>query len=194
VSYTPNTPGPGTSPAATRGPIETNFTVLNTFLGQDHVAPDEASNQCLHKKVTLIAPIADPSVGANQGILYTKTVGSHRQLYFRNEESVQQLTGFAKGGTADAQYIDLPGNLRLQWGRRNTNLTAGGTSTITFPIAFSAAPLSIQCTLRRDPADGGTDATAVVSTANVTTTSFQVRLGSGANNNKLYWFAIGFHA
>lgn len=96
MSYTPNTPGPGTSPAATRGPIETNFTVLNTFLGQDHVAPDEASNQCLHKKITLVNVAAPGAQTGNQAVLYTKAVAvgmvTRPQLYLRNESGEKQIT------------------------------------------------------------------------------------------------------
>ncbi len=91
MSYTPNTPGPGTSPAATRGPIETNFTVLNTFLGQDHVAPDEASNQCLHKKVTLVDVAAPGAQTGNQSVLYTKNV-TGPQLFLRNSAGEKQIT------------------------------------------------------------------------------------------------------
>lgn len=192
MTYNPGIPAPGTSPATGRGPIQQNFQLINTYIAQDHVALDEASKQALHKKVTLVAPIADPAPAGSEAVVYSKTVSGKSQLFFKNSPDAPfKLTGFAQGGDSDKRYADLPGNIRLQWGRTPSALTPG-SNTITFPIAFSAAPLSIQVTLRRAGTD--TSATAVVNTANVTATSFRVILPSGANNNFAYWFAIGFSA
>ncbi len=124
MSYTPNTPGPGTSPAATRGPIETNFTVLNTFLGQDHVAPDEASNQCLHKKVTLVDVAAPGAQTGNQSVLYTKNV-TGPQLFLRNSAGEKQIT---------SAQVDRPTWPFWAFGR--VTLTSGGSSVSLLSGSF----------------------------------------------------------
>lgn len=191
MTYNPGIPAPGTSPATGRGPIQQNFQLINTYIAQDHVALDGASNQALHKKVTLVAPIADPAPAGSEAVVYSKTVSGKSQLFFKNSPDAPfKLTGFAKGGDNNKQYADLPGGIRLQWGR-STNITAGQNVPINFPVPFKDPPLSIQLTINR-PGDF-TSATFVVNRDQVTKTKFEFQIsGSGTTQSGLYWFAIGF--
>ena len=75
------------------------------------------------------------------------------------------------------------GGLILQWGTTG-NITAGNSTTVTFPISFPNSCLHAFT--------GGITATNAGGTASsLTTSSFVAFANSGMNGQKYRWFAIG---
>jgi hypothetical protein len=92
-------------------------------------------------------------------------------------------------------YQKLPGGLIMQWGNVNVSPTLGGTTTVSFGVAFSSAvysivatPINITASLPGDKRDSWT-------VYSVTTSQFVLR--SDVENMpdspglNYYWFAIG---
>lgn len=171
----------------TYAPISSNFSILDTTFNTDHVPPTDATsaNWGKHKQVTLQVSAAAPSPSGTDSAVYAKTVSGVQQLFFKNSAGTEtQITGIeSESGNG---YVMLPGGIVMQWG--STSLTAGATTTISFPTTFGTAVYSISVTLKRASSD--TSASAVV-VGTPTTSSFGVILPSGANNNSCYWMAIG---
>jgi len=83
-------------------------------------------------------------------------------------------------------YHKLPGGLILQWG--TVSLTDGGSSAITFPLAFNAC-VSVQMTVTA--ASAGNYGIGIASS--VSASGFTARLYNGAGNSAtFYWFAVGY--
>ncbi len=95
-------------------------------------------------------------------------------------------TLFVPQSIGGAGYSTIPGGgtpIRMQWG--NQNLGGSGTAVpITFPIAFSSAPYSIQIT-----GIVSTDRPLYVSTFSAT--GFTMVNPSTGITNTGYWLAIG---
>lgn len=190
MTYDPTQPAPGTSPASTRATIQQNFFQANVAIGRDHIPFSAGTSEGLHRKVTLVEVQsgAGPTITGTQSALYMKTVGATQQLFFKNSATEQQITdSFVAVKEADG-YIKIAGVL-IQWKRIAVSTTSGGTTTVAFPISFDGPPWNVQVTLRRSGT--ATEATAVVNTAFVTSSSCQVILPDGANNNGFYVLAIG---
>lgn len=83
-------------------------------------------------------------------------------------------------------WIDLPGGITMQWGFWTVN-GSGGTTTVTYPKAFSAGPYSVVATTH-DPGNTGGSGNAAVTTITTDPASFVV---SKTNNDELHWQAIG---
>ncbi len=102
-----------------------------------------------------------------------------------------------EGGLSAADYVVIPyrdktsgvrRNLIIQWGLAALN----GTTTsvpITFPIAFTGMPFTVQM-----QTDRTTDGTRVPAIGGIVSTGFSALLTSGTNANtygQSYWMAIG---
>lgn len=73
-------------------------------------------------------------------------------------------------------YAKLPGGLIVQWGQDSS----GGNPTITFPIPFPTAALTLQCI---------NDSTRDVRLTSLTATTFRIDAeGAGVN----FWLALGY--
>jgi hypothetical protein len=82
-------------------------------------------------------------------------------------------------------YQKLPGGLILQWGQADIGI---GKTTITFPLAFSAACLVVMTT--DWAADGvGFNNQAVNAIA---ATYFVLRTSNAAGSDQMLWFAVGY--
>lgn len=97
---------------------------------------------------------------------------------------VSSNTGFNLGTSSKAAngYSYLPNGLLAQWGWVSANTTAG---QITFPIAFSATPYTIQLT----PALQASNNAYIVAGPNNTTAN--VRNQSTGTGSNVYYFALG---
>lgn|SRR3990167_4521232 len=86
MSYTPNIPLPTQRIADTQAPINSNFTLANTYFGLDHVAFDAAGNNGKHKYVTMIDETATPPApGASECAMYAKTTGAVTTPFLRRD-------------------------------------------------------------------------------------------------------------
>lgn len=122
--------------------------------------------------------------------LATDLISNSQADLFNNNQFLGDSTGNAVIVTGDpVGYYRLPNGLLIQWGAK-TNQSAAPTRTVTFAIAFSAPPYSIQATPQRDTADPGATFEFYVDATTVATTGFDILNRSG-HAYAWYWFAIG---
>jgi hypothetical protein len=98
---------------------------------------------------------------------------------------LNDFTGSNQSLSSDG-YQKLPGGLIIQWG---TFTPSSSTTSLTFPIAFSTACLTVQ-TMDRFTGDtgGGNQLTAL--NADPTTTG--AVFSSSTAVSLVYWFALGY--
>lgn len=85
----PGIPAAGTSPAASRAIMQSNFNNLVGAFMVDHVSYNATSGSGWHQQVTFNEPYAStpsPLPTNPQAVLYTQTVSGEEQLYFTNSE------------------------------------------------------------------------------------------------------------
>lgn len=201
MTFTPGQPENGQSLGASKVPIRDNFTSIVADLGVNHVAINLA-DQGKHKFLQMPEQGSAPTTAANEGGFYAKvgTLPAETDLFFRGESNgfEYQLTRVIAASTASfgtntvalgsangfGGWTFLPGNLLLQYGRFNPNTS----TTVQFPIAFNAAPFSVQLT---GSAANNSTFRAGVSTGTLTASQFVFEGSVNANWNPIYFIAIG---
>lgn len=114
MSYNPNIPQGNQTIASTQVPILTNFSVANTAFGVDHTAFDVATNQGMHKQVTLQAVLgADPNQVSPIASIYTKVSPSTvtSDLYYQNGALAANVTQLTGGGVTAAAWCQFDGSI-----------------------------------------------------------------------------------
>jgi hypothetical protein len=190
-----------------------NIPDANVVLTADGSAADNARQQhyvftgalTANRTVTLPACqkrgyAADNTSGGHSVIL---TTGSGTTLtllkggvdtYFNCDGTnvTQPVVAAGTFSAAAAGYSRLPGGITIQWGNASTGV---GAQTVTFPIAFSGTPWSIQLTLKDATVGGPASAVGVETTTAYTATtfgmlSFNTATGAAVACN-FFWFAVG---
>lgn len=100
--------------------------------------------------------------------------------------TLSSLTAFAKSLGTNG-YQKLPGGLIIQWGFSTVPTTR---TTVTYPIAFSAAPYTIQITRYVPTLDSGGVSLSYLLAGAPTSTTFYVSNNTGTDYG-FYWLAIG---
>lgn len=192
MSYQPNVPLSGQSLGITKGPINTNFTALNTFLSVNHV-PLNDSGQGKHFFVEMPNQAAKPATLVNESGLYAASVSGVSNVFFRPENqaanvgNTYQLTRdisaqIATFGT-NPGWTFLPGNLILMYGK--TNFAAGFGGTVNYPFSFTNPVFSLNVNALRGQASS-------LSITASTLSSFTFLFGTVAGNSyDIYWQVIG---
>lgn len=206
MSYTTDIPVSGDSLGGTRDRIRTNFQLISSVFGQNHLTFGQ-SNRGLHKYVvmpeagTLTPPDGIPGTNANEAALYMNqgTSPAEANLFIRGESDGNhwQLTrldnaNFGRFGKASATdpngWTFLPGGLILQYG---VKLAPGSSGTILFTtdnINFPTACINVSLTQRRD---GSSSNQGMYLNGIPTNLSFSYN-GSSNSDNALYWWALGY--
>lgn len=84
MPYNTSIPATGHTPAEDYTEIQTNFAQIQTSFSVDHVPLANGTNEGNHEQVTM--PVrSDPSAPTSKGILYTKTVNSRSELFYRGD-------------------------------------------------------------------------------------------------------------
>jgi len=88
----------GTTPLKTSDDqIRANNEALETAIGQDHDFATGSTQTGKHKQVIFKAPITKPSLAADEGALFTKTVSTKSELVYEDEDGDEvQLTSGGK--------------------------------------------------------------------------------------------------
>jgi hypothetical protein len=149
TGYVPNVPLSNQSLGQTQPTINTNFTVLNTAFGTDHVnytssALPTAGNSGRHNQVSLVQQATDSTISGSLAALYTKaapTTASAADLYYEyNTNNVVQMTG---GGVTAAAWCQFNGSIAgtnpPTAGYNVTNITrnSAGNYTVNFTRNFT---------------------------------------------------------
>jgi hypothetical protein len=124
------------------------------------------------------APAPTDNVSTSQGQLQS------------NNQFLSSTAGNSVITTGDPTgYYHLPNGLIIQWGAK-TNQSSTTTRTVTFPVAYSADPYSINVTPQRDTASPGSTFGFYIDDTTVSTTGFNIINISG-HAYAFYWMAIG---
>lgn len=114
---------------------------LQTIISGDHqFNASVASNDGYHKVIHLINQAGTPAATSGFGQVYTKTVGTENEMFFRGGALAVELQMSGKKLDAASGYAPLPGGFLLQWG----TASASNEVAISFPVAFGVAPYNIQ--------------------------------------------------
>lgn len=188
----------GQSLLQTRQPIQNNFSVISTAFEVDHVGYN-ISGQGWHNKVTFVPQASGPTTSSSNVALYSKTVNSVTQLFYRGVSSGTEIN-FTESLLESPGWTRLPSGLLVKWGQTSGNpfgLTP--TATITFPMvsgmnnipAFTTILGVIPILLNTS---GGTVESRALNLTASSNTSFTVTLTGGsqaANNTNIMWLAWG---
>ncbi len=204
--YQNNVPNPPNSPSVDVVSMQTNTNSISGIIAVDHVGfgvPEGGThNQSTYNAGT------DPTTLVTQGAVYTKTVGSDIELFYRHKSdgSVVQLTGVSSlSGFTGYQF--LPGGLIIQWGFKNGphganhTFNPGDSGSVTFPLMFPSRVFTITTNMNYNtdlgqpgvPANGSAMIVAIdYSAAGTTQTGFNWQVaGSGGSYTVFYWTALG---
>lgn len=141
MTFQPNIPLASDLISISQADIKNNFSSLSTSWNVDHV-DFNASGAGEHKKVSLLAPIADPNLASPKASLYTKAspTTTTSDLYYQDgtlASNVKQLTG---GGITAGAYCSFDNTGTLLAGSYNVASTvrnAQGVFTVTFTRNFT---------------------------------------------------------
>jgi len=208
-------PQPGDVLAVSQVDLNNNFTYLKNALNRDHkinygVNTGVDAAQGFHRQVSFINGLAavTPVPADATGLIYESDNGAGTPDFFWNAIgmlSSVKMTNYNMNNPASpglpiqaangCSFLPSPGGssgMMIQWGTSTTDnaLTFPATPTVTFTPAFSAAPYSIQVSIKQN-----TDAGILVQVASVSATELKVTTrdsGGGKRGNVTYsWLAIG---
>ncbi len=204
-----------------QGDLLNNNIALNGIFSRNHVPFINTTNgQGRHTFVEMVntignvIPVPPAGLQNNSGTVYTKKAFTVSDLYYTNDNTLNEykLTNVvtiadnnrfpyfgtntnltlapvsAPGNAGFGGWTFLPGGLIMQYGKV-TNPTNG--QTITFPLAFTVSPpFSIQLTSVVD--DNSTIRMAVL-TGSETINKFEINSTGSLHLTALYWIAIGVY-
>lgn len=142
----------------------------------------------LANRTPLLVP-NDPAAIANSYIVYCKQdAAGNPQLYGIDQASrVTQISVNVSPVSGANGYSWLAGGMLLQWGTGHANGSAN--TTIVFPVAFSAAPYSVQTNFYRSSGSTTMKPLDVITDIPVAAANFTVWNPNGGHN--FFWMAIG---
>jgi len=183
--YNPSIPQATDVPSQSQGQILENFTTLNTIFSTDHLAFNAVGGG-EHQQITLNSTVGDPGLADPKCSLYIKTVAGDSELFFEKFDNgaaanlVQQMTNLTVTAVGTNYGYTTPWGQIVNWGNFVCNT---GDTVITYAVAFTAPPQSIQLTAVSD--NGARNAVVRLSAAATATCR--------ATNNLLtvYYYAIG---
>jgi len=190
TTFTTGVPYDGQSLGNSKSLVRNNFTNYKENMEINHASigsADFGKHKYLQMPETTI-----PDTAVDEAGFYSK-VGAgavaETNLWFRaenNGKEYQLTTSYdSKKGTfaTSTGWTFLPGGLMLQYG----SVSAATSTTITFPVPFTALPYSL--TVNREMDSAGSNHAAIKKDS-VTTAQFVILTGS-SSNRKVYWTAIG---
>lgn len=181
MTFQPNIPQPGDLISVSQDAILQNFQALSTSWQVNHVNFN-ATGDGKHKYIQFPNQSSVPTGAAGEMLIYSDTTSGQSDLWYkRNNGTEIQLTGKDPVKSASG-YTFLAGGMLMQW-----KLVASPSDgdAVSFPIAFSGTPYSLQLTAQRN----GTSAGDVNGTS-LTASGFTLKLGSNSNSG-VWVLAVG---
>lgn len=189
-TYYPNLPNPPDYPGDDAPGMQTNTGSIAGLIGQDHVAFN-TSGGGKHIQSTYIQNAGDPALAGTDIAVYGKAVAGVTQLFVElSSGAVSQITGTLTTSGAIgppptfAGSYTLVGGLIIKWG--NVVVSASGTTTVVFPVAFPTACFGVQMTVNAT----GAPTQSIVTDNYPTKVQFVGRI-NGPSNQNCFWVAIG---
>jgi len=205
MTYTNSIPVSGDSLGSTRDRIRVNFEQIAIVEAINHVAFDslgEGKHKFLQMPGVTASGAGVPGTVADEAGFYSDvgTSPAEANLFFRGESNglSYQLTRadqtnnatFATNtvalGSANGfgGWTFIAGNLLIQYGSFNPNTS----TTVSFPIAFTSTPFSVQLTLS---SDNNSTHRVGISTGTLTNSQFVFEGSVNVHSNPIYFLAIG---
>lgn len=128
-----NVPLAGQTLAATQGPINQNFNVINTGFTVDHESFNLA-NQGKHNKVTLLQQAAPAVFVGTEVGLYNFPLAGTNELYVRKSDGT--LVPCTNRGPGRPGWSYLPSGMIMAWGQSSTGATGFVTVTYASIVGF----------------------------------------------------------
>lgn len=183
----PNIPDASHDPADDQGPMQNNFSNINSYLQVDHTDP-AATNAGQHEQVTFatnnVPSLPTPTFGGNNiGVLFTNTVagGTVDQLFYyagSSGQSSSQYTAASNGSTF------LFGGMILKWGKSavtNASQKFSDLGITPFPNAAFAMVVTSRDAALNSP----------LRVTDLSVSTFTVTR-NGVGPTSYYFFAIGY--
>lgn len=192
MTYNRNIPQATDNISVSQGQILSNFQAIDSGttgegigFARDHITMTDASNGGMHNIVDYyVNQSSDPTL-SGVSALYTKSVSSLSQLFFRNSSAILQLTGAAT--VANPGSVFLPGGLIMKFG--NFGMAFGVVSQeVTYPTPFTTAYYSVVLT----SSSSNSLNTAGISTSLTDETGFTaIRASAPASSLTYFYIALG---
>ena len=199
-----NTPNTGDTLGSTKVPINTNFSLIQAAVSQDHNGMGTGVGVAgKHNVIHLVEQATEGQTTVTEAALYTKT-GANGDIFSRSPSHVDplpageyQLTTFHDAsianfgtniltGLENHGWTMLPGGLIMQYGRLGFSGT--GTKTLNFVMPFTVATFTPVINFSLDKAVGYILSVPLTPTIS----SFDVQITSVVGIvSAVYWTAIG---
>jgi|SRR5271154_624701 len=188
-------PAVNNNPSSDQPDMQTNFNSINNWVNVDHIGFNTSPTGGYHNVVHITqAPgNADPPLISTAGQLYTKTIAGNIQLFYESTSGV--VSRLSPTGPNYSNNINgftyLLGGLLLQWGQIPSPWpNASLPGTVTFPIAYSAAPYFV---LFNIVSNSFSRTVGFPASTPPLATEFEYNLNSQSNiaGGIIYWVALG---
>lgn len=139
MAYNPLVPTTGHSASQDYVAMQQNFAQVDQSYNTDHVALESGVNIGLHSQVRFALNQAAPTlINAAVSEVFANNPAGSSELFFTNGvPKTYQLTNLPFQNGGGVNFLDLPWNLRLYFGRN----TVGNLLTINFPASYNGANL-----------------------------------------------------
>jgi hypothetical protein len=185
-----------TIPAATHTPaqdqplMQGNFLQIANSYNTDHIPLTSGSNIGFSNKTTYVNQASDPAAVASTGIVYSKTVGGHTELFYEGEAAsgkILQITN--QNLTTSSGEGFIPGGLQIRSGSASAN---GAGFFNTFSTAFPVMCLSVVAV----PTNLGQKTNFIkvsgIGTTGFTLTAFNASTGGVGLGEACFFIATGY--
>lgn len=187
MTYNAGIPNANDLIANSQPQIKTNFFELNSQFGVDHTPFNNSGSNGngFHKKTTYATQVANPVTGAGVFTVFNRA----NILYGRGASNAAIYEILGTFLNAQNGYIQLYGNVLLQWGRATIG-AAGSNVAVTFPIAFSTTAWAVVPALYGTPQN---DSTRGFGATNITASGFVAQIFNGVvtGATQIGWVAVG---
>lgn len=190
--YTRDIPDGPHNPSNDQPNMKINTNSIDNLLAVDHVSFNSVDSG-KHNFVHLTNQTPTPSVGATEGVIFQRVVGSNTELFYRYGSAPSNTFQITNNGASASAigFTSLIGPaanpMNMKWGFQ------AGTSGNNYPIVFATAFISTCfCVFTNATATDGTGLSGL-HVFNVSKTGFTCALKNGSLNtvNGFYWLAIG---
>lgn len=187
MAYDQTVPATGHSGSQDYNAIRGNFAQLQSTFSIDHEPIASGGGiDGFHKQAHLVSlgtTAGDPPKVTSAGIIYTRTPGTHTELFYEGEITTGKILQITDQSltTASGEGF-MPGGLQVRGGFNA--VTVGSTKSISW-TQFPVATVSVlACAV-------GNNNIFSVDLASVTTSGATIRI-NGSAVAQFYWIAIGY--
>lgn len=182
-TYDSSIPNASHPPKDDQSPMQVNFQSIQSLIDVDH-SDFGNSDAGIHNQCRFPTAAVTPAYAPGTGALYAAGImakpGSYPTWVTNGMNLILATNDASNTGNG---YAPLPGGLMIQWGN-------SGGSPVTFPIAFTSAPYSINVTIVGSGTTGTITTNVAVTSSSTTGFNFSVNVNN-VSSPRYFWMAIG---